>query len=257
MTKTAAASSSTSPTRPRRSSPCSAHARASWRKAASPSPTTTSCPRNEYDEFVAQATDPDDANYWDVVLDLPRTHPVRMEGPDNVYSLYEMENGIIGVLHVGRIFHPVLPGTGSGSLQVFGTEGNLIFGAGYTRIDHLHAARTCCRSRRRRLVSHPHPRRPEQGQVAAAHARFVQLLSRILAPPYRMHPGGPRAHRQRGMGPAHHRNDGRRRGVVAHRRTLRNDYNRGRVNRKGRRRKDAYRCGLILHPSSFIPHPSS
>ena len=89
-------------------------------------------PEEKYDEFVAQATDPDDVNYWDVVLDLPRTHAVRMEGPDNVFSLYEMEDGIIGVLHVGRIFHPVLPGTGSGSLQVFGTDGNIIIGAGYT-----------------------------------------------------------------------------------------------------------------------------
>ena len=32
---------------------------------------------------------------------------------------------------MGRIYHPVLPGTGGGSLQVYGTEGNLLFGAGY------------------------------------------------------------------------------------------------------------------------------
>lgn len=91
-------------------------------------------PESKYDEFVSQATDPDDVNYWDVVLDLPRTQPVRMEGPDNVFSLYEMVDGTIGALHVGRIFHPVLPGSGSGSgsLQVFGTEGNLLMGAGYT-----------------------------------------------------------------------------------------------------------------------------
>ena len=88
-------------------------------------------PEEKYDEFVAQATDPNHVNYWDVVLDLPRTQAVRMEGPDNVFSLYEMEDGVVGVLHVGRIFHPVLPGSGAGSLQVFGTEGNLIFGAGY------------------------------------------------------------------------------------------------------------------------------
>ncbi len=88
-------------------------------------------PEAKYDEFVSHATDPDDVNYWDVVLDLPRTQAVRMEGPDNVFSLYEMREGITGVLHVGRIFHPVLPGSGSGSLQVFGTEGNLILGAGY------------------------------------------------------------------------------------------------------------------------------
>lgn len=88
-------------------------------------------PEEKYDEFLAQITDPDKANYWDVVLDLPRTQPVRNEGPDNVYSLYEMADGTIGALHVGRILHPVLPGSGAGDLQVFGTEGNLIFGAGY------------------------------------------------------------------------------------------------------------------------------
>ncbi len=89
-------------------------------------------PEEQYDLFLAQATDPRQANYWDVVLDLPRTQPVRMEAADNVYSLYEMTNGAIGACHVGRIFHPVLPGSGSGSLQIFGREGNLILGAGYT-----------------------------------------------------------------------------------------------------------------------------
>ena len=89
-------------------------------------------PDKRYDEFVSKVTDPDRANYWDVVLDLPRTQAVRMEGPDNVFSLYEMAAGGIGALHVGRIFHPVLPGSGSGSMQVFGTDGNLIFGTGYT-----------------------------------------------------------------------------------------------------------------------------
>jgi predicted dehydrogenase len=88
-------------------------------------------PEARYDEFLAHATDPDHANYWDVVLDLPRTQHVRMEAFDNVYSLYEMVEGAIGTCHVGRIFHPVLPGTGGGSLQVFGTEGNLLFGTGY------------------------------------------------------------------------------------------------------------------------------
>jgi len=89
-------------------------------------------PEHKYDEFLAGVTDPEKANYWDVVLDLPRTQPVRMEAVDNVYSLYEMANGAIGACHVGRIFHPVLPGTGGGSLQVFGTQGNLMLGAGYT-----------------------------------------------------------------------------------------------------------------------------
>ena len=89
-------------------------------------------PEGKYDEFLAQVTDPLQANYWDVVLDLPRTQRVQMEAYDNVYSIYEMADGSIGTCHVGRIHHPVLPGTGGGSLQIFGTQGNLIFGAGYT-----------------------------------------------------------------------------------------------------------------------------
>ena len=89
-------------------------------------------PEEKYDEFLAQATDPYHANYWDVVVDLPRTQPVRMEAVDNCYSLYEMVEGSVGTCHVGRIFHPVLPKTGGGSLQIFGTEGNLLFGAGYS-----------------------------------------------------------------------------------------------------------------------------
>jgi predicted dehydrogenase len=89
-------------------------------------------PDSQYNEFLSQATNPDKANYWDVVLDLPRTQHVRMEAPDNVYSLYEMVDGTIGACHVGRIFHPVLPGSGGGDLQIFGTEGNLLFGASYT-----------------------------------------------------------------------------------------------------------------------------
>ena len=89
-------------------------------------------PEEKYDEFLAGCTDPDDANYWDVVVNLPKTKRVKMQAYDNVYSLYEMASGVSGTCHVGRIFHPVLPGTGGGGLQVFGTEGNLIFGAGYS-----------------------------------------------------------------------------------------------------------------------------
>jgi predicted dehydrogenase len=89
-------------------------------------------PETKYDEFLAQVTDPEHANYWDVVLDLPKTQHVRMEAVDNAYSLYEMADGAIGTCHAGRICHPVLPGTGDGSLQIFGTEGNLLFGSGYT-----------------------------------------------------------------------------------------------------------------------------
>jgi predicted dehydrogenase len=89
-------------------------------------------PEAKYDEFIAQAVDPLRANYWDVVIDLPRTQMVRVESVDNTYSLYEMGCGAIGACHAGRTFHPVLPGTGDGSLAIYGTQGNLIFGAGYT-----------------------------------------------------------------------------------------------------------------------------
>ncbi len=71
-------------------------------------------PEHYYDEFLQKAADPDHANYWDVVLDLPRSKKVKMEAYDNVYSLYEMVDGSIGTCHVGRIFHPVLPRTGGG-----------------------------------------------------------------------------------------------------------------------------------------------
>jgi predicted dehydrogenase len=73
-------------------------------------------PEHHYDAFLAQATDPERANYWDVVLDLPRTQRVQMEAYDNVYSLYEMADGAIGTCQLGRIHHPVLPGAGGGSL---------------------------------------------------------------------------------------------------------------------------------------------
>ncbi len=88
-------------------------------------------PESEYDKFLARATDPDDANYWDVVLDLPKTEHIRMGAEDNVFSLYEMANGAIGCFHVGRPFHPVLPRSSGGSLQIFGTEGNLILDGGH------------------------------------------------------------------------------------------------------------------------------
>ena len=89
-------------------------------------------PEHKYDEFLAQVTDPEQANYWDVVVNLPRTQPVHMQAVDNAYSLYQMASGAVGACHVGRIYHPILPGTGGGALQIFGTEGNLLFGAGYS-----------------------------------------------------------------------------------------------------------------------------
>ncbi len=88
-------------------------------------------PEEEYDKFLLAATEPDHANYWDVVVNLPRTRPVKMEAVDQAYSMYEMANGAHGACHVGRIYHPILPGADRGALSVYGTEGNLIFGAGY------------------------------------------------------------------------------------------------------------------------------
>ncbi len=88
-------------------------------------------PESEFDKYMAQISDPDDSNYWDVVVNLPRTEPVKMEAVDQAYSLYEMADGSHGACHVGRIYHPVLPGSGGGSLCVYGTEGNLLFGTGY------------------------------------------------------------------------------------------------------------------------------
>lgn len=90
-------------------------------------------PETYYTEFLEQATDPHDANYWDVVFDRPKSQRVPMEAEDNVFSLYEMDSGATGVFHVGRPFHPALPGTtASSGLQIYGTEGNLVFGGGYT-----------------------------------------------------------------------------------------------------------------------------
>jgi predicted dehydrogenase len=81
-------------------------------------------PELEYDKFLAEATHPENVNYWDVVLDLPKTEQVKMGAPDNVFSLYEMASGATGVFHVGRPFHPVPKGF-MGGLHVYGTAGNL------------------------------------------------------------------------------------------------------------------------------------
>lgn len=83
-------------------------------------------PEEAYNHFLQQADDPLETNYWEKVVDLPRDHQIRMEAPDNVFSLYEMQNGFTGVFHVGRPFLPTLPGTGAGGLMVFGSQGNLI-----------------------------------------------------------------------------------------------------------------------------------
>jgi predicted dehydrogenase len=86
---------------------------------------------DKYDEFLKNATDPDKANYWDVVVNEPRTVRTKMEAPDNVFSLYEMSDGWIGIFHAGRLFHPVPAGYRGGGLEIYGTEGNLIFGNSY------------------------------------------------------------------------------------------------------------------------------
>lgn len=87
-------------------------------------------PDERYDEFLEACTDPMDANYWRVVVHLPRTQAVEMAAPDNVFSMYEMENGWIGMFHVGRLCVPVPKGLPGGGLQIWGTEGNLVFGHG-------------------------------------------------------------------------------------------------------------------------------
>jgi predicted dehydrogenase len=88
-------------------------------------------PESAYDSFLEAATDPEYTNYWDVVVDLPRTEQVTMGAADNVFSLYEMASGATGCFHAGRLFHPILPGAPGGSLQIFGTAGNLIFDGGH------------------------------------------------------------------------------------------------------------------------------
>jgi predicted dehydrogenase len=115
-------------------------------------------PDSEYDAFLARCTDPARANYWEEVTSLPRTQTIRMEAPDTVFSTYELVEGWHGVFHTPRLFLPTLKGTSYGDFQAFGTEGNLVFGAGYrasiiTRHRHLlpslspdgwyHVASTC------------------------------------------------------------------------------------------------------------------
>jgi predicted dehydrogenase len=85
-------------------------------------------PDAEYDRFLSGATDPDHANYWKVVVNLPRTQPVRMEAEDTVFSLYEMDCGAIGVFHIARALHPMPPGVAAGGFHVFGDRGNLVIG---------------------------------------------------------------------------------------------------------------------------------
>jgi predicted dehydrogenase len=88
-------------------------------------------PEHGYDEFLRQATDPMDCNYWEKVLHMERSEKVAMEAPDNVFSTYELDSGWLGVFHIGRPFHPTLKGTTGSDFMVFGEGGNLIAGGGH------------------------------------------------------------------------------------------------------------------------------
>jgi predicted dehydrogenase len=83
-------------------------------------------PDQGYTDFLHSATDPQNVNYWDVVMNAPKTERIAMESNDNVFSLYEMDEGWTGVFHVGRPFHPMPKGVNEGGFKIFGSEGNLI-----------------------------------------------------------------------------------------------------------------------------------
>ncbi|MEX0886935.1 MAG: Gfo/Idh/MocA family oxidoreductase [Phycisphaeraceae bacterium] len=88
-------------------------------------------PDHGYTEFLEQATDPRDCNYWDKVMHMEKTEKITMGAPDNVFSNYEMDSGWIGTFHIGRPFHPMLKGTAPSNFMVLGEGGNLIDGGGY------------------------------------------------------------------------------------------------------------------------------
>ena len=58
-------------------------------------------------DHLIQDYDPDEANYWDVVLDLPRTHPVKMQAADNAYSLYEMADDELTPENILKTFREI------------------------------------------------------------------------------------------------------------------------------------------------------
>jgi predicted dehydrogenase len=101
-----------------------------------------------YDAFLADCTDPHQANYWRRVFDLPRDQRIRSEAPDNVLCMFEMADGSIGAFHTPRLFVPTAPGTSYGGLQVFGTEGNLVM---------HHAQRASVRTLRQELLPEAGP----------------------------------------------------------------------------------------------------
>ncbi len=84
-------------------------------------------PESDYTEYLSKVTDPWEANYWDAVVKAPRTDKALMEAPDTFNILYEMHSGWIGMFHVGRPFHPIPKGVRGGSMEIFGTQGNIYF----------------------------------------------------------------------------------------------------------------------------------
>ena len=170
---------------------------------------TTSCPRRSTTSSWPGSPIPTTPTTGTWSSTCPGPSASQMEADDHAYSLYEMVDGASAPATSAGSTTRSCPAPAAGALQVFGTEGNLIFGARLHGLDHLHAQGPAARRRRRRLVPHPDARRPQQGQVAAANAGRVQLLPPVVAAPHRLHPGGPRADRQRGLGPAHHGDDGR------------------------------------------------
>lgn len=88
-------------------------------------------PEREYDSFLQRTTDPDNANYWDDVLNLPRTERILLGAEDNVISNYEMAGGAIGVFQAVRHSHPVPKGRAHGGLEIYGMEGTIVMGGGY------------------------------------------------------------------------------------------------------------------------------
>jgi predicted dehydrogenase len=88
-------------------------------------------PDQDYSKFLSEATDPRNCNYWETVLHMKPSEKVAMEAPDNIFSTYEMDNGWLGVFHMGRPFHPTLKGTAGSDFMVFGEGGNLITGGGH------------------------------------------------------------------------------------------------------------------------------
>lgn len=88
-------------------------------------------PEHEYTRFLENATDPDEVNYWDVVLNLPRSQHIVAGAPDNAVSVMEMSEGAIGTCYIGRLFQPVPKGFSDGGFKVYGVDGNLIMGMGH------------------------------------------------------------------------------------------------------------------------------